>query len=106
MTSAQKTVATNLCDKQLSGYAFISLRSVGDQPGQRTARYLRRGRICRRARSSRRKNFKPATVRRSRRSIFRLQSRHPDYGFSVAIIFRFQPRTARLVGLVSSLYCL
>jgi hypothetical protein len=40
MTSAQKTVATNLCDKQLSGYAFISLRSVGDQPGQRTARYL------------------------------------------------------------------
>ena len=25
---------TNLCDKQLSGYVFVTLRSVGDQPGQ------------------------------------------------------------------------
>jgi prepilin-type N-terminal cleavage/methylation domain-containing protein len=31
---------TNLCDKQLTGYTFISLRSVGDQPGQGTVRYL------------------------------------------------------------------
>ncbi len=31
---------TNLLDKQFTGYNFISLRSVGDQPGQGTPRYL------------------------------------------------------------------
>jgi|SRR5665213_1058929 len=40
LTFAQKTAATNLCDKQLTGYTFVSLRSVGDQPGQGTPRYL------------------------------------------------------------------
>jgi len=39
-TAAQKTAATNLCDKQLTGYTFVSLRSVGDQPGRGTAHYL------------------------------------------------------------------
>lgn len=34
------TVATNLCDKQLTGYTFVSLRSAGDQPGRVTVRYL------------------------------------------------------------------
>jgi prepilin-type N-terminal cleavage/methylation domain-containing protein len=36
----QQSIATNLCDKQLTGYAFVSLRSVGDQPGQGKAHYL------------------------------------------------------------------
>ena len=40
MTTAEKTVATNLCDKQLTGYTFVSLRSAGDQPGRVTVRYL------------------------------------------------------------------
>ncbi len=31
---------TNLCDKQLTGYTFVTLRSVGDQPGQGTTNYL------------------------------------------------------------------
>ena len=31
---------TNLCDKQLTGYAFVTLRSVGDQPGQGTTNYI------------------------------------------------------------------
>ncbi len=31
---------TNLLDKQFSGYTFVSLRSVGDQPGQGVARYI------------------------------------------------------------------
>jgi prepilin-type N-terminal cleavage/methylation domain-containing protein len=31
---------TNLYDKQLIGYNFVTLRSVGDQPGQPHARYL------------------------------------------------------------------
>jgi prepilin-type N-terminal cleavage/methylation domain-containing protein len=40
MTTAQRSVATNLCDKQLTGYTFVSLRSAGDQPGQGLPRYL------------------------------------------------------------------
>lgn len=40
LTTAQQTVATNLCDKQLTGYTFVSLHSVGDQPGRVTAHYL------------------------------------------------------------------
>lgn len=40
LTSPQQTAATNLCDKQLTGYTFVSLRSVGDQPGRGTPRYL------------------------------------------------------------------
>jgi prepilin-type N-terminal cleavage/methylation domain-containing protein len=40
LTTAQQTAATNLCDKQMTGYTFISLRSVGDQPGQGTTNYL------------------------------------------------------------------
>ena len=33
-----------LLDKQLVGYAYVTLRSVGDQPGVRTPRYLSRWR--------------------------------------------------------------
>lgn len=40
LTIPQQTAATNLSDKQLTGYTFVSLRSVGDQPGQGTAHYL------------------------------------------------------------------
>jgi type II secretory pathway pseudopilin PulG len=40
LTPAEKTAATNLCDKQLTGYTFVSLRSVGDQPGRGVAQYL------------------------------------------------------------------
>ena len=37
----QQTAAlTNLLDKQFTGYNFISLRSIGDQPGQGTTNYL------------------------------------------------------------------
>jgi len=39
-TPAQQTAASNLCDKQLTGYTFVSLRSVGDQPGVRNVHYL------------------------------------------------------------------
>src|SRR5260221_5763519 len=31
---------TNLLDKQLIGYAYVELTSIGDQPGQHIARYL------------------------------------------------------------------
>jgi prepilin-type N-terminal cleavage/methylation domain-containing protein len=37
---AQRIAVTNLCDKQLTGYTFVSLRSVGDQPGQGRPHYL------------------------------------------------------------------
>jgi len=36
----EKFAGTNLLDKQLTGYNFISLRSVGDQPGQGVPKYL------------------------------------------------------------------
>jgi type II secretory pathway pseudopilin PulG len=39
-TPAGMTAAINLCDKQFTGYTFVSLRSVGDQPGQGTPHYL------------------------------------------------------------------
>jgi type II secretory pathway pseudopilin PulG len=35
-----QTLAKGLLDKQLTGYTYVSLRSVGDQPGQSYARYL------------------------------------------------------------------
>ena len=34
------SATTNLLDKQLTGYNFISLRSIGDQPGRSSIRYL------------------------------------------------------------------
>jgi len=40
LTPAQLNVLTNLCDRQLTGYNFVSLRSVGDQPGRGRRRYL------------------------------------------------------------------
>jgi len=36
----QWAAATNLLDKQCSGYTFVTLRSVGDQPGGGKARYV------------------------------------------------------------------
>jgi prepilin-type N-terminal cleavage/methylation domain-containing protein len=39
-TTEELTAATNLCDKQLTGYTFVSLRSVGDQPGRGVPQYL------------------------------------------------------------------
>jgi prepilin-type N-terminal cleavage/methylation domain-containing protein len=39
-TPIEANKGTNLYDKQLIGYNFISLRSVGDQPGRPRARYL------------------------------------------------------------------
>src|SRR5262245_8373294 len=40
LTPAEKLRATNLVDKQLTGYTYISLRTVGDQPGRGKIRYL------------------------------------------------------------------
>jgi prepilin-type N-terminal cleavage/methylation domain-containing protein len=37
---AQRTLATNLCDRQLSGYNFITYGEVGDQPGVHDWHYL------------------------------------------------------------------
>ena len=40
LSSFQQTAVTNLLDKQFTGYNFLTLRSVGDQPGQGTTNYL------------------------------------------------------------------
>lgn len=37
---AELIKVTNILDKQLTGFTFVSLRSIGDQPGQGTPRYL------------------------------------------------------------------
>jgi prepilin-type N-terminal cleavage/methylation domain-containing protein len=36
----QKAAGTNLLDKQFTGYTFLTLRSVGDQPGQGVPHYI------------------------------------------------------------------
>ena len=40
LTPAQQSAATNLCDKQLSGYAVVAQGAVGDQPGRHAWHYL------------------------------------------------------------------
>lgn len=40
LTQAQRTEATNLAEMQLSGYNFVSLGQLGDQPGQHAWHYL------------------------------------------------------------------
>jgi len=39
-TSAALTVATNLVEKQLTGYGFLALGTVGDQPGKHSWNYI------------------------------------------------------------------
>ena len=40
LTTAQLTVLTNLIERQLTGYNFISLGALGDQPGNHQWKYL------------------------------------------------------------------
>lgn len=40
LPAAEQTNAAKLYGKQLTGYAFVTLRSVGDQPGKISPRYL------------------------------------------------------------------
>jgi prepilin-type N-terminal cleavage/methylation domain-containing protein len=40
ITPAERAVAMSALEKEQTGYAFVSLRSVGDQPGKSTRRYL------------------------------------------------------------------
>ena len=40
LTAPQRTELTNLCDIQLSGFAFVAYGAAGDQPGRHTWRYL------------------------------------------------------------------
>ena len=40
LTSSQPIAMTNLCDKQLTGYAFMANGAAGDQPGRHVWHYL------------------------------------------------------------------
>jgi prepilin-type N-terminal cleavage/methylation domain-containing protein len=40
LTASERAAALSALEKEQTGYAFVSLRSVGDQPGRRTTRYL------------------------------------------------------------------
>jgi prepilin-type N-terminal cleavage/methylation domain-containing protein len=42
LSPVQQAVATNLCDKQLSGYTFVAYGAAGDQPGRHIWHYLDR----------------------------------------------------------------
>lgn len=42
LSVSEKTALTNLADKPLTAYTFVSSRTVGDQPGQSSFRYLDR----------------------------------------------------------------
>jgi hypothetical protein len=45
LPTAEKLKAAKLFDKQLTGYTFVTLRSVGEQPGQQSPRYLSSWRV-------------------------------------------------------------
>ena len=45
LPQSEKNKAAKLYDKQLLGYTFVTLRSVGDQPGQLSPRYLSKWRV-------------------------------------------------------------
>jgi prepilin-type N-terminal cleavage/methylation domain-containing protein len=40
LNAVQQNVATNLCDRQLTGYTFMAYGAVGDQPGNHLWHYL------------------------------------------------------------------
>ncbi len=40
LTPVQRTAATNVVDKQLTGYTFVSYGQMGDQPGEHAWHYL------------------------------------------------------------------
>jgi len=40
LTPAQQTAATNIVDKQLTGYTFVAYGAMGDQPGEHAWHYL------------------------------------------------------------------
>jgi prepilin-type N-terminal cleavage/methylation domain-containing protein len=40
LSQPERTLVTNLVEKQFTGYTFLSLRSMGDQPGRYTPRFL------------------------------------------------------------------
>jgi prepilin-type N-terminal cleavage/methylation domain-containing protein len=45
LTAAEQKKIAKLYDKQLTGYTFVSLKSIGDQPGQQSPRYLSRWKV-------------------------------------------------------------
>ena len=40
LTPAQQTLASNLCESQLTGYTFVAFGALGDQPGNHRWHYL------------------------------------------------------------------
>ncbi len=45
LPATEKIKAARLLDKQLTGYTFVSLRGVGEQPGRQSPRYLSSWRV-------------------------------------------------------------
>jgi type II secretory pathway pseudopilin PulG len=61
-TTNDQAVAASLFDKQLLGYAYVCLRSVGDQPGAHVPRYLSSWRTLPQGAYISLQKFTPATL--------------------------------------------
>lgn len=61
LTTAERVEAAKLFDKQYTGYNFVTLREVGEQPGQSTPRYLSRWRVLPEGAIIARFKFNPST---------------------------------------------
>jgi prepilin-type N-terminal cleavage/methylation domain-containing protein len=97
LTPAQQTAATNLSDKQLTGYTFVSLRSAGDQPGQGTAHYIAQWQNLPAGTFIAQQKFFLSPTNSFNISAYNTNN-DPNkliYGFNVANIFPFPTETSR-----------
>ncbi len=89
LTPAQLQVAINLCDKQMTGYNFLSLRLVGDQPGQGSPRYLSSWQNLPEGNFIAQQKFRPPWPVSPPFYIGAYKPNIPIYGFCVTNIFPF-----------------
>jgi prepilin-type N-terminal cleavage/methylation domain-containing protein len=89
LTPVQRAVATNLCDKQMTGYNFLSLRSVGDQPGQGSPRYLSSWQNLPEGTFIAQQKFRPPWPVSLPFNIAAYNPNIPIYGFCITNVFPF-----------------
>ena len=87
LTANQKTAFTNLCDKQLTGYAFLAVGRLGDQPGQHVPHYLAAWQALPEGSYISTYKFLPATSSQLPLQISQWQTDHPHPDNNVIINF-------------------
>jgi prepilin-type N-terminal cleavage/methylation domain-containing protein len=93
----EKAKAIRLYDKQITGYTFLTLRSVGEQPGRATPRYIGQWRAMPEGTFIARSKFGPPN------NFFRITdpstSRYYDiYGFNTNNVFPFPSEDAAAIS--------